>query len=150
MTLEGLTGDETILAIKKRVAQKKQKMTVERQSLRIEPKGYGILSSKNKIMTSLNSGKLLPKHQTNFRNSYSERNKVSRPRSTLSSLHSEPLGFKQNHNCTFHEESYFQKINCGRQEAGRVGSESADRSALSARSRATSRLEDGIFFFLLF
>lgn len=54
VTLEGLTGDETILAIKKRVAQKKQKMTVERQSLRIEPKGKSIADDKKLDELDLN------------------------------------------------------------------------------------------------
>ncbi|CAI2344231.1 unnamed protein product [Caenorhabditis sp. 36 PRJEB53466] len=39
ITLEGISGSETIKAIKKRIAQKKLKLTEERQALRVEPKG---------------------------------------------------------------------------------------------------------------
>ncbi|VDL75800.1 unnamed protein product [Nippostrongylus brasiliensis] len=46
ITLDNLTGDETILAIKKRIAQKKLKLTVERQSLRVEPKGKAVADEK--------------------------------------------------------------------------------------------------------
>ncbi|CAJ0608418.1 unnamed protein product, partial [Cylicocyclus nassatus] len=46
ITLDNLTGDETVLAIKKRIAQKKLKLTVERQSVRVEPKGKAIADEK--------------------------------------------------------------------------------------------------------
>ncbi|CAD6193972.1 unnamed protein product [Caenorhabditis auriculariae] len=42
LTLEGVTGAETVLAIKKRIAQKIGKLNVERQSLRLEPKGKSV------------------------------------------------------------------------------------------------------------
>ncbi|KAK6039136.1 hypothetical protein COOONC_23357 [Cooperia oncophora] len=46
ITLDNLTGDETVLAIKKRIAQKKLALTVERQSLRVEPKGKAVADEK--------------------------------------------------------------------------------------------------------
>ncbi|KAE9418079.1 hypothetical protein Angca_007742 [Angiostrongylus cantonensis] len=46
ITLDNLSGDETVLAIKKRIAQKKLALTVERQSMRVEPKGKAISDEK--------------------------------------------------------------------------------------------------------
>ncbi|KJH42185.1 3-oxo-5-alpha-steroid 4-dehydrogenase [Dictyocaulus viviparus] len=46
ITLSNLSGEETVLAIKKRIAQKKLVLTVERQSMRVEPKGKPISDEK--------------------------------------------------------------------------------------------------------
>ncbi|GMR34278.1 hypothetical protein PMAYCL1PPCAC_04473, partial [Pristionchus mayeri] len=46
LLLENLNGKETILAIKKRIAQKKLHLTVERQSLRTEAKGKNLANEK--------------------------------------------------------------------------------------------------------
>uniref|UniRef100_A0A1I7X9A7 SET domain-containing protein n=1 Tax=Heterorhabditis bacteriophora TaxID=37862 RepID=A0A1I7X9A7_HETBA len=45
--LDGISGDDSILEIKKRIAQRNQKLTVERQSIRLEPRGKAVTNDRN-------------------------------------------------------------------------------------------------------
>ncbi|CAB3405229.1 unnamed protein product [Caenorhabditis bovis] len=57
VTLENITGSETIATIKTRISQKKAALTVERQSLRLEPKGKALDNDKKLSDLGLSSPK---------------------------------------------------------------------------------------------